>query len=148
MIKHLIKIYIKFAKNWISKLSPHIPMKSLIVRIENKAKLVRWDPKKTSRWQSMFINRGLNPSFHHPVLLLILNCHNKASNCAQPKKTEVPHQSYFFYLGSFSSRKKGLFKTDGVKPIKLNGMAIQVPIDSPLLNDVTGLPPDFTPTQS
>jgi hypothetical protein len=85
--------------------------------------------------------------FHHPVLLLILNCHNKASNCAQPKKTEVPHQSYFFYLGSFSSRKKGLFKTDGVKPVKLNGMAIQVPIDSPLLNDVTGLPPDFTPTQ-
>jgi len=30
LIKYLIKIYINFAKNWISKLSPNIPMNTLI----------------------------------------------------------------------------------------------------------------------
>ena len=48
-----------------------------------------------------FINRGLNPLFHHPVLLLILNYHNSESNSAQRTKVEVPHQSYFFDLGEF-----------------------------------------------
>jgi len=36
LIKSLIKIYIKYCQNWISKLSPNIPMKTLIMKIKNK----------------------------------------------------------------------------------------------------------------
>ena len=62
---------------------------------------MRWDPKKNlqvARWQSIFLNRRLNPLFHHPVLLLILNYHIKNPIVPNQKKTEVPHQSYFFHL--------------------------------------------------
>ena len=90
-----IKIYIWYCQKLDFEASPNIPLNTLIIII--KIKLVRWDTnKKISRWQSIFINRGLNPLFHHPVLLLIFNYHNSESNCAQPKRTEVPHQSYFF----------------------------------------------------
>ena len=60
------------AKNSILKRFPDIPMNTLLIKIKNKT----WDPKKNSRWQSVFIDRGLNPLFHYPVLLLILNYHN------------------------------------------------------------------------
>ena len=100
LIKFLIKIY--FAKNLTSKLSPNILMKTLNKKKiqQLKIKLVRWEPnEKPSRRQSIFIKRGLNPLFHHPVLLLILICHNSESNCARQKSP---------IWGSFSNRKKGL----------------------------------------
>ena len=62
------------ATNWIWKVFPNIPMKTLIMKIENKT-CEMGPQEKTSSWQSIFINRKLNPLFHHPVLLLILN-HN------------------------------------------------------------------------
>jgi hypothetical protein len=68
-------------------------MKTLI-KIE--IKLVRWDPNKKPPGGNIFlINRGLNPLFHHPVLLLILNCHNQELN---PIVTQ-PQAKPFFLVG-------------------------------------------------
>ena len=61
-------------------------------------KLVRWDPnKKTSGWQFIFISTGLNPLFHHPVPLLILNYHNEESNSAEPKEWKCHTNPIVFF---------------------------------------------------
>ena len=66
----------------------------------------RWDPNKKPPGANLFLLIGLNPLLHHLVLLLILNYHNQESNCAQPKKTEVPNQSYvFLFRVGFSNRR-------------------------------------------
>ena len=77
LIKTLLKKHI--AKKWISQFSSTIPMKTLIIEINNKTCEMGPQKKQTpggNHWQFIFINRGLNPLFHHPVLLLIPSYHN------------------------------------------------------------------------
>ena len=62
------------AKKWISNFSPDIPMKTLYNRYLKK-KLVRWGPNPKPPGGNLCL-LGLNPLFHHPVLLLILNYHD------------------------------------------------------------------------
>ena len=72
-------------------------MKTLII----KKKLVRWDPNKKHPGGNLFFFSRVEPIVSpscSPIdsqLPQLLRIH-----CDQPKKTEVPRQS-FFYLGEF-----------------------------------------------
>ena len=120
-LNSLLKSIQNIAKNWMSKLSPN---ENLNNKNNNQIQLVRWVPnKKTSRWQSIFINKGLNPLFHHPVLLLILNYHNSESNCAQPKTNGSATPILFFFIWGSFRNKKGLFPVNHSSPSHLRQLS-------------------------
>ena len=78
LIKSLIKIYIKYCQKLDFEAFPEYSNEKL----NNKHKHIKlgiWDPKKKQKQLQVsiyFVNRGLNPLFHHLILLLILNYHN------------------------------------------------------------------------
>ena len=57
----------------------------------------------------IFINRGCEPLFHHPILLLIFNYH-KLKTQLQPNKKYRMSNPFLFFMnwGSFSNREKRL----------------------------------------
>ena len=102
LIKSLIKSINNIAKNWISKLSPNIPMKTLIIKIQ--------DNKKPQGTILFLLTGGRTHCF---TILFSYSIDSQLPQlrtqlCPTKKTPKVPHKSYFFILGSFSNRKKRL----------------------------------------
>ena len=98
-ISNLIKFLIwkNIAKNWISKLSPDIPMKSLIIKI--KMKLVRWDPITPPGGNLLLLVGGWTHCFTILFSYSFSITTIKSPIVPNRKKPEVPHQSYCFIWG-------------------------------------------------
>ena len=66
---------------------------------------------QVARWQSIFINRGLNPLFHDPILLLILNYHIKNPIVPNHKKRKRHTNPICFIWVRFSNRRRDYWRT-------------------------------------
>ena len=102
-INPLIKIYTNYSQKPDFETLPWHSNKTLMIK--QKIKLVRCDPNRKQEkhpWgcHVIFIDRGLNPLFHHPVLLLILNS-IKIRLCPTKKKRQCHTNSLIFDLWEF-----------------------------------------------